>query len=65
MSHHTATLQFASATAFNFAQTLANRLYWLDDNYVQPFYSWAAPRRDVAISSLYWELVALIDSRFC
>ena len=46
----------------HFAYTVADRLYWLDDNYVQPFYSWAAPRlRDVAISGIFWALVTLID----
>jgi hypothetical protein len=65
MSYHTATLQSAfdkTASVLDFAYTVADRLYWLDDNYVQPFYSWAAPRlRDVAISGLYWALVTLID----
>jgi hypothetical protein len=65
MSHHTATLQSAfdkTASALDFAYTVANRLYWLDDNYVQPFYAWAAPHlRDVAISGLYWTLITLID----
>jgi hypothetical protein len=65
MSHHTATLQSAfgkTASVLDFAYTAMDRLYWLDDNYVQPFYSWAAPRlRDVAISGLYWALVTLID----
>ena len=68
MSHHTATLQSAfdkTASVLDFAYTVADRLYWLDDNYVQPFYSWAAPRlRDVAISGLYWALVTLIDIAF-
>jgi hypothetical protein len=41
---------------------MADRIYWLDDNYVQPFYAWAAPRlRGVAISGLFWGLIALID----
>jgi hypothetical protein len=65
MSHHCATLQSAfdkTASALDFAYALAERIYWLDDNYVQPFYAWAAPRlRDVAISALYWALVTLID----
>jgi hypothetical protein len=65
MSHHTASLQSAfdkTASVLDFAYTVADRLYWLDDNYVQPFYSWAAPRlREVAISGLYWALVTLID----
>jgi hypothetical protein len=65
MSHHVATLQSAfdkTATALDFAYTVADRLYWLDDNYVQPFFTWAAPRlRDVAISGFYWALVTLID----
>jgi hypothetical protein len=64
MSHH-ATLQSVfdkTASALDFAYTVADRLYWLDDNYVQPFYSWAAPQlRDVAISGLFWALVTLID----
>jgi hypothetical protein len=37
MSHHTATLQSTSATAFDFAYTVAERLYWLDDNYTTMF----------------------------
>lgn len=65
MSHHTASLQFTlgkTATAFDLARTAANRLYWLDDTYVQPFYTWAAPRlQKVAISGLYWTLIALIE----
>jgi hypothetical protein len=62
MSHHTATLQSTSATVFKIVCTIADRLYWLDDNYIQPFYTWAAPHlRKVAISGLYWGLVALID----
>ena len=65
MSHHASTLQSAfdkTASVLDFAYAVADRLYWLDDNYVQPFYSWAAPcLRDVAISGLYWTLVALID----
>ena len=65
MSHHASTLQSAfdkTASVLYFAYTVADRLYWLDDNYVQPFYSWAAPcLRDVAISGLYWTLVALLD----
>jgi hypothetical protein len=65
MSHHTATLQSAfdkTASVLDFAYTVADRLYWLDDNYVQPFYSWAAPRlREAAISGIYWALVTLID----
>ncbi len=65
MSHHIATLQSAfdkTASVLDFAYTVADRLYWLDDNYVQPFYSWAAPQlRDVAIRGLYWALVTLID----
>jgi hypothetical protein len=39
MSHHTATLQSAfdkTASALDFAYTVTDRLYWLDDNYVQP-----------------------------
>jgi hypothetical protein len=58
MSHHVATLQSAfdkTASVLDLAYTVADRIYWLDDNYVQPFYSWAAPRlRDVAISGLFW-----------
>jgi hypothetical protein len=50
MSHHAATLQYTfekTASALDLAYTAIDRLYWLDDNYVQPnpFYSWAAPRR--------------------
>ncbi|MGA7932377.1 MAG: hypothetical protein WCA35_02240, partial [Kovacikia sp.] len=37
-------------------------LYRIDDNYVQPFYAWAAPQlRDAAISGLYWTIIAIID----
>jgi hypothetical protein len=65
MSHHCATLQSAfdkTASALDFAYALAERVYWLDDTYVQPFYSWAAPRlREAAINGLYWALVTLID----
>jgi hypothetical protein len=52
---HTAT-RFQSvfdkaATANDFVNAMADRIYWLDDIYVQPFYAWAAPRlRDVAFS---------------
>ena len=65
MSHYAATLQSAfdkTATVLDFAYTVADHLYWLDDKYVQPFYSWAAPRlHDVAISGIYWALITLID----
>jgi hypothetical protein len=65
MSHHAATFQSVfdkAITAYDFACVVADRIYWLDDNYVQPFYAWAAPRlRDVAISGLFWGLIALID----
>jgi hypothetical protein len=65
MFQNTVSLESAfdkTATAFDFACTVADRLYWLDDNYVQPFYSWAAPRLSkVAINGLYWGLVSLID----
>jgi hypothetical protein len=39
MFYYTASLQFAqkTATAFDFACAIMDRLYWLDDNYVQPF----------------------------
>ncbi|MCG9890642.1 MAG: hypothetical protein MH252_06180 [Thermosynechococcaceae cyanobacterium MS004] len=40
MSHHVATLQSAfdkTASVLDFAYALAERLYWLDDNYVNPF----------------------------
>jgi hypothetical protein len=39
MSHHAATLQYPfekTASALDFAYTAMDRLYWLDDNYVQP-----------------------------
>jgi hypothetical protein len=65
MSHHAATFQSVfdrTATAYDFVCAMADRIYWLDDTYVQPFYAWAAPRlRDVAISGLFWGLIALID----
>jgi hypothetical protein len=65
MSHTAATFQSVfdkTATAYDFVCVVADRIYWLDDTYVQPFYAWAAPRlRDVAISSLFWGLIALID----
>jgi hypothetical protein len=65
MSRYPASLHSAfekTASVLDFAYTVADRLYWLDDNYVQPFYSWAAPRlRKVAISGFYWALVTLID----
>jgi hypothetical protein len=65
MSHHAATFQSVfdrTATAYDFVCAMADRIYWLDDTYIQPFYAWAAPRlRDVAISGLFWGLIALID----
>jgi hypothetical protein len=65
MSHHTATLQSVfdkAATAYDVLYAVSDRIYWLYDNYVQPFCAWAAPRlRDVAISGLFWGLIALID----
>jgi hypothetical protein len=63
--HYIATFQSVfdkTATAYDFVCAMADRIYWLDDTYVQPFYAWAAPRlRDVAISGLFWGLIALID----
>jgi hypothetical protein len=51
-----------AATAYDFACSMADRLYWLDDNYIQPFYVWVAPQlREVAISGLYWGLITFID----
>jgi hypothetical protein len=65
MSDRAATFQSVfdkTATAYDFVCAVADRNYWLDNTYVQPFYAWAAPRlRDVAISSLFWGLIALID----
>jgi hypothetical protein len=65
MSHHAATFQSVfdkTVTAYDFVCAMADRIYWLDDTYVQPFYVWAVPRlRDMAISGLFWGLVALID----
>ncbi len=65
MSHHAATFQSVfdkTATAYDVLCAVSDRIYWLDDTYVQPFYAWAAPRlRDVAISGLFWGLIALID----
>jgi hypothetical protein len=65
MSHHAATFQSVfdkAVTAYDFVCAMADRIYWLDDTYVQPFYAWAVPRlRDVAISGLFWGLIALID----
>lgn len=43
-----------TASVLDFALTVADSLYWLDDHYVQPFYSWAAPRLcEAAFSGLY------------
>jgi hypothetical protein len=65
MSHPAATFQSVfdkTVTAYDFVCAMADRVYWLDDTCVQPFYAWAAPRlRDVAISGLFWGLIALID----
>jgi hypothetical protein len=65
MSHHAATFQSVfdkTATAYDVFCAVFDRIYWLDDTYIQPFYAWAAPRlRDVAINGLFWGLKALID----
>jgi hypothetical protein len=65
MSHHAATFQSVfdkTATAYDVLCAVSDRIYWLDDTYVQPFYAWAALRlRNVAISGLFWGLIALID----
>jgi hypothetical protein len=65
MSHHAATFQSVfdkTATVYDVLCAVSDRIYWLDDNYVQPFYAWAAPRlRDVAVDGLFWGLIALID----
>jgi hypothetical protein len=54
-----------TATAYDFVCAMADRIYWLDDTYVQPFYAWAAPRlRDVAISGLFWGLIRSLMLRF-
>jgi hypothetical protein len=62
MSHRVATFQSVfdqTATAYDFVCAMADRIYWLDDTYVQPFYAWAAPRlRNVAINGLFWGLAA-------
>jgi hypothetical protein len=65
MSHSAATFHSVfdrAVTAYDFICVMADRIYWLDDTYVQPFYVWAVPRlQDIAISGLFWGLVALID----
>jgi hypothetical protein len=65
MSHSAATFHSVfdkAVTAYDFVCAMADRIYWLDDTYVQPFYAWAAPRlRDIAISGLLWWLIVLID----
>ena len=41
MSHHAAALQYTfekTVSALDFAYNAMDRLYWLNDNYVQPFY---------------------------
>jgi hypothetical protein len=66
--HYAATFQSVfdkTATAYDFVCAMADRIYWLDDTYVQPFYAWAAPHlRDMAISGLFWGLRALINVTF-
>jgi hypothetical protein len=65
MSHHVSALQstFDKAfVAYDIVKAIADRLYWLDDNYVQPFYSWAVPQlRKAFVNGLCWTIAALID----
>jgi hypothetical protein len=65
MSHHTATVQICfekAATIYDAALTFTDRIYWIDETYVQPFYVWIAPRLfDAAMSGLYWALIALFE----
>jgi hypothetical protein len=65
MSHHVTTVQICFekvATTYNAALTITDRIYQIDEIYVQPFYRWIAPRlRDAALSGLCWALIALFD----
>jgi hypothetical protein len=51
-----------AATTYNAALTITDRIYQIDETYVQPFYRWIAPRlQDAALSGLCWALIALFD----
>jgi hypothetical protein len=67
MSHHTATLQATSqtiATLHNASLAITDLLYWIDDEYYQPFIKWVAPRlQDAAVSALVWTVISII--KFC
>jgi hypothetical protein len=67
MSHHTATLQNTCqtlTTLYNASLAISDLLYWVDDEYFQPFVKWAAPRlQDAAVTALVWTVVFVI--RFC
>jgi hypothetical protein len=66
MSRHTATVQICfekAATTYHTVLPIINRIYWIDETYVQPFYAWIAPRlQDAFMSGLCWALIALIGS---
>jgi hypothetical protein len=65
MSRHTTTVQIyfeKAATTYNAVRPIIDRIYWIDETYVQPFYAWAAPRlQDAALSGLCWALIALFE----
>jgi hypothetical protein len=67
MSHHTATLERTSQTITTLCDAslaISDLLYWVDDEYFQPFVKWAAPRlQDAAVTALVWTVVFVI--RFC
>jgi hypothetical protein len=66
MSHHTATVQIffeKVATTYDAVLLIIDRIYWIDETYVQHFYVWIAPRlQDACMSGLYWALVALFET---
>lgn len=56
MSHHTTTLQSSCltiATLYDASLAITDLIYWVDDEYFQPFVKWATPRlQDAAVSVL-------------
>jgi hypothetical protein len=65
MSRHNATVQICfekAANTYNTVLPIIDRIYWIDETYVQPFYAWIAPRlQDALMSGLCWALIALFD----
>ena len=65
MSHHTATVQLCfekASTTYDAALAINDRLYQIDEIYVQPFYRWIAPRLQDAVRQVIgWTVFAIAN----